>query len=76
MAKEAKKNVKTVAKKEIKKTKKENYFKSVKKEMALVKWPEFKDIIKYTVATIVFCAVICGFFLLLNLLLSVIKGWF
>ena len=63
-------------KKTTKKAKKENFLKSVKKEMALVKWPTFKDVVKYTVATVIFCAIVCAFFLLLNLILSVIKGWF
>ena len=58
------------------KVKKENYFKGVAKEMKLVKWPTFKDVVKYTVATLILCIIVCGFFLLLNLLLSIIKGWF
>ena len=62
--------------KKVVKTKKENYFKGVKKEMKLVKWPTFRDVLKNTIATIVFCAVVCAFFLLLNLILSVVKGWF
>ena len=73
MAKAIEKKTKSVKSKKIKN---ENYFKSVKKEMGLVKWPTFKEVLKYTVATIVFCAVVCVFFLLLNLLLSVVKGWF
>ena len=73
MTKAVKKDAK---KKSVKKANKENYFKSVRKEMKLVKWPTFKEVLKYTVSTIVFCAIVCAFFLLLNLLLSVIKGWF
>lgn len=69
------KNVKKV--KTVKKTKapKESYLKGVKKEMKLVKWPTFKEVIKYTIATVIMCLVVCGFFLLLNLLLSLVKGW-
>lgn len=69
------KNVKKV--KTVKKTKapKESYLKGVKKEMKLVKWPSFKEVIKYTIATVIMCLVVCGFFLLLNLLLSLVKGW-
>ena len=59
-----------------KKKTKENYLKSVKKEMGLVKWPTWKEVLKNTIATIVLIVVVCGFFLLLNLLLSVVKGWF
>lgn len=54
----------------------EGYFKQVRKEMKLVKWPSAKDVLKYTVSTIVFCAVLCAIFMLLNLIMSVIKGWF
>ena len=68
---------KTKVKKDNKpKVKKENYFKGVAKEMKLVKWPTFKDVVKYTIATLILCIIVCGFFLLLNLLLSIIKGWF
>lgn len=56
------------------KVKQESYLKSVKKEMKLVKWPTWKEVIKNTIATIVLCVIICGFFILLNLLLSYIKG--
>lgn len=53
---------------------KESYIKGVKKEMSLVKWPTWKEVIKNTIATIVLCVIVCGFFILLNLLLSFIKG--
>ena len=72
----AKEKPKTKAKKPKTKTKKENYFKSVKKEMKLVKWPTWKEVIKNTIATLVMIIILSGFFLLLNLLLAVIKGWF
>ena len=58
------------------KVKKENYFKSVFKELKLVKWPALNETLKYTIATIVFCVVISGFFVLLNMLMSWIKGMF
>ena len=75
MAEKVKKASKPKTKKEVKKTPKESYLKSVKKEMALVKWPTWKEVLKNTIATVVFCAIVCIFFILLNLLLSVIKGW-
>lgn len=68
------KKVKTVKKAKTK-APKESYLKGVKKEMKLVKWPTFKEVIKYTIATVIMCLVVCGFFLLLNLLLSLVKGW-
>lgn len=60
-----------------KKTKqtKEGYFKGVKKELKLVKWPTWKEVLKYTIATILFCVIVCAFFLLLTFILSLIKGW-
>ena len=76
MAKETKKKVKN-EKKEVKKTpKKERYLKSVRKELKLVKWPTFKEVLKYTISTLVFCLFIVIFFILLNLLMSFIKGLF
>lgn len=58
-----------------KKEVKEGYFKGVKKEMELVKWPDFKSVMKNTTATVVLCLIISVFFILLTLCLSLIKGW-
>jgi len=63
-------------KKETNKVKKDGYLKSVGKELKLVKWPTWKEVLKNTIATIVLIVVVVAFFLLLNLLLSVVKGWF
>lgn len=71
-----KKTNKTNSGKKTKKVKKESYFKGVKKELSLVKWPTWKDVITNTIATVMLCLIVCGFFLLLNLLLSIVKGWF
>ena len=77
MAKAEEKSKKKVTKKKDtkKKVPKENYLKRVTKELKLVKWPNASEVIKYTVSTIVFVAILCGVFMLLNLLLSVVKGW-
>jgi len=56
--------------------KKESFFKSVKKELAKVKWPKMSEVVKYTVATVVLILIVVLFFSLLNLLLSFIKGLF
>lgn len=56
--------------------KKPSFFKQVREEMKLVRWPSFKEILKYAFATIIFCLIIGGFFILLNLGLSFIKGMF
>lgn len=76
--KEEKKATKKVAVKSTKKktTKKQGYLKQVKGEMKKVSWPEKKDVAKYTIATLAFCLIVCGFFQLLNLVLSFIKGMF
>ncbi len=79
------KNEKTVSNKEVKKVnkkkerkkvEKDGYFKLVKKEMKMVKWPTFKEVLKYTVSTIVFCVILCGIFMFLDLIMSIVKGWF
>ena len=78
MTKESKKNIeksKKIVKKQTKKEeKKERLIKGIKKEIKLVKWPEKKEIIKYTISTLVFCIVVALFFVLLTYLLSVVKG--
>lgn len=56
------------------KEKKESLIKGIKKEIKLVKWPDKKEIAKYTISTLVFCIVVALFFVLLTYLLSVIKG--
>ena len=60
-------------KKKEKKVKKESYIKGIKKELKLVKWPDAKEIVKYTIATIVFCIILVAFFMLLNLIFAFIK---
>ena len=57
-----------------KKSEKESYLSGVKSELKKVSWPKFKDILKYTFATIIFCLILAGFFSILNLILSLIKG--
>ncbi len=59
-----------------KKVKKDGYFKEVGKEMKKVKWPDKKDVVKYTVATVIFVLVVVGFFILLNMGMSWLKGMF
>ncbi len=59
-----------------KKEKKDGYLKEVRVELKKVTFPSFKDVMKYTFATILFCGVLVLFFVLLNLLLSAVKGMF
>ena len=58
------------------KLKKENYFVGVKSEMSKVKWPTKQEVIKYTIATLIFIIVLVIFFVLLSLLMSFVKGAF
>ena len=64
------------AKNKVKKPKKETYFSKVRKELKLVVWPSLKETAKYSISTIVFCVFICLFFIILNLLMSLLKGMF
>jgi len=56
--------------------KKEGFFKGIKKELKLVRWPSFKDMLKYTIATLVFCIILVAFFEVLNIIMAIIKGMF
>jgi preprotein translocase subunit SecE len=58
------------------KKKKDNLLKGIKSEMKKVTWPTRKEVFKYTIATLIFCAIIMVFFQLLELGLSVVKGVF
>jgi preprotein translocase SecE subunit len=65
--------VKEVKEKEVKK---DGYFRSVRKEMKKVVWPKAGEVAKYTLAVIIFCLLLVGFFTLVVLLVSFIKGLF
>lgn len=67
---------KPAKKKETKKVKKTGYFKSLKSELSKVKWPSLKEVMKYTMATVILCVLLGGFFQLMDLLTSLVKGWF
>ena len=54
----------------------EKFLKSVKKEMKQVKWPSFKEILKYTIATIIFCVILVFFFEIIKLVMAYIRGLF
>lgn len=72
-----------VKEKKIKKTKdkkkketKENFFVGVKSELSKVKWPTRKEVLKYTISTIIFIIGLVLFFVLMSLIMSGIKGAF
>ena len=51
-----------------------NFFKDVKKEISNVKWPSRKNMIKYTIITVVFILFFALFFLSLDLIIAFIKS--
>lgn len=65
-------------KKSTKKTKKQTgiikFFKEVKSEVSKVKWPSKKDMVKYSVATIVFVVFFALFFYLIDLIIAILKA--
>ena len=56
--------------------KEESFFRGVRKEMKKVVWPKAGDVVKYTLAVLLMCALLVGFFTLVVLLVSFIKGLF
>ena len=74
--KAVKKNTKKDNKKNTKKTnkKKFTFFKEVKSEVSKVKCPSKKDMIKYSVATIVFIVFFALFFYLIDLIIALLKA--
>lgn len=72
---------KNVSKKEVKKVKKQGLFKrigswikSVFKEVSKVKWPSKKEMLKYSIATIVFVVFFALFFYAIELLMAFLKS--
>lgn len=55
------------------KEKKQGYLKSVFKEMKNVAFPSKKEVVEYTIATIVIVILLVGFFIGLSALLSWVK---
>lgn len=67
--------MKKIKEKKVKeKSTKEGFFHKIRVEMKKVKWPSFKEMVKYTVATIVLVIIIALLFQVLNILISLIKG--
>ena len=50
------------------------FFSEVKKELSKVKWPNKKDMFKYSIATICFVIFFAGFFYLIDLAVAFIKS--
>lgn len=77
---EKKKNItsKNTKKKKTTKNKKKSgifvFFKEVKDEVSKVKWPSKKDMVKYSIATIVFVIFFALFFYLIDLIIALLKA--
>ena len=61
------------AKKKKNKKQKESFMIGLNRELKQVKWPSFKEIVKYTIATIIFCVILILFFELLTFVVASIK---
>ena len=68
------KETKKVVSKNVKKEKKESLIKQIKKEMSKVHFPSRKDMVKYSIATIVFVIFFAGYFYLIELVMAFIKS--
>ena len=68
--------VEEVEEKKEKEAEKEGYFRGVRKEMKKVVWPKAGEVAKNTLAVIIMCLILIGFFTLVVLLVSFIKGLF
>lgn len=64
---------KKVNKKETKDVKKDGLFKQIKKEMSKVHFPNKKDMVKYSVATICFVIFFGVYFYLIELVMALVK---
>lgn len=51
-----------------------SYFKDVRKESKKIVWPSRKNLIKYSVATLIFIAFMALFFLILSFLTAFLQG--
>lgn len=71
---EKEKMTKTKKKKEKTPKKKTNFFKEVRKEVAQVRWPSRKEMVKNSVATISFVVFFAAFFYLIEVIFAFIKS--
>ena len=59
-----------------KKNKKDGYFTRVNRELKKVVWPKAGEIVKYTLAVLIFCIILCLFFKGIELLAALLKELF
>lgn len=53
-----------------------NWFNSVMKEISAVRWPTKKEMVKYSIATIIFIIAFSIFFLIIELVMSFLLDYF
>lgn len=58
------------------KVKKETFIKGTREEMKKVVWPSGKQVLKFSVITLAMVLFFMGFFVLINLVASFVKGLF
>ncbi len=73
---EKKEKVSKNAKRKKNTEKKEGYFKLLRGQLKMVKWPSGKEMFKYTFSTIVFILLFVLFFQLIDVISSFVKGLF
>lgn len=73
---EKKEKVDKKADKKEKEDKKDGFFKVTMRELRKVSWPSFGEVMKYSMAVIIFCLIFVGFFELVQLLATYIKWVF
>ena len=56
-----------------KKEKKDGFFRSMRKEMKKVSWPNIGEVAKYSFAVVLFCLIFVGFFKLVELFAAWLK---
>lgn len=56
-------------------TVKKSFWQEVKNEMKKVKWPTKKEMIKYSITTLIFILLFAGFFYVIDVLFALLKGW-
>ena len=54
---------------------KKSFWSEVKAEMKKVKWPTKKEMVKYSITTLIFILLFAGFFYLIDVLFALLKGW-
>ncbi len=64
---------KSDAKKKKTKSNKGHFWHEIRKEVSKVKWPSKKDMVKYSIATIIFIIFFAVFFYLIELILALLK---